>query len=301
MITRSGLDFVRLTRHVGPLLAVLLPYDILITALYVVLNWRWVAIDDLPLPLLGSAIALVVTLRNNAAYARWWEARALWGAVVNNSRSFTRGLVMLVDDPVLRNTLVRHQIAYVLALRCHLLKVPPWDAVEPYLPAATVAALRPLANVPAGIHVAAAHLLGAARARDGVGGTGAVDSVGLAALDRTLSKLADAQGGLERIKNTPLPRQYNQFPQIFTSVYCLLLPIGLVRDLGFMTPIGSTVIGFMFLALDRIGRDLEDPFENTIHDIPMQAITRTIEIDLLQSVDAPDPPDPVLPQNGVLW
>ena len=77
--------------------------------------------------------------------------------------------------------------------------------------------------------------------------------------------------------------------------------MGLVHDLGVVTPIGSTLIGFMFLALDRIGRDLEDPFEGTLHDIPMEAITRTIEIDLLQTMDEDDLPAPVAAKQGVLW
>lgn len=295
MIVRRKLDLLRLGRIVGPHLAVLLAYDILVTVLYVALDWRWVSIDDLPLPLLGSAIALVVTLRNNAAYDRWWEARSLWGSVVNNSRSFARGLITMTSDRALQATLVRHQIAYALSLRCHLLRKAPRDALDGYLPAATLSRLRSASNVPAAVHVEIARQLATARFCNDI------DSMSVAALDLTLSALANAQGGLERIKNTPLPRQYDQFPQVFTRVYCMLLPIGLVHDLTYLTPVGSTVIGFMFLALDRIGRDLEDPFENTLHDIPMQAITRTIEADLLQAIGSEDLPTPVRVQNGVLW
>ena len=295
MIVRRELDFVRLARLVGLPLAALLAYDILVTVLYVVLGWQWVSIDALPLPLLGSAIALVITLRNNASYDRWWEARALWGSVVNYSRSFARGMITLTDDPALQASMVRHQIAYTLGLRCHLLRQAPWDALEGYLPAETLAGLRSATNVPAAIHVAMARQLASARVRK------SIDSIGLAALDLSLSALANAQGGLERIKNTPLPRQYNHFPQVFTRVYCLLLPIGLVHDLTYLTPVGSTVIGFMFLALDRIGRDLEDPFENTLHDIPMQAITRVIETDLLQTIGSEIVPTPIRVRDGVLW
>jgi len=295
VIVRRKLDLLRLARIVGPHLAVLLAYDILVTVLYVALDWRWVSIDDLPLPLLGSAIALVITLRNNAAYDRWWEARSLWGSVVNNSRSFARGLITMTSDRALQATLVRHQIAYALSLRCHLLRKAPWDALDGYLPTATLSRLRSALNVPVAIHVEIARQLATARSRNDI------DSMSLAALDVTLSALANAQGGLERIKNTPLPRQYGHFPQVFTRVYCLLLPVGLVHDLTYLTPVGSTVIGFMFLALDRIGRDLEDPFENTLHDIPMQAITRTIEADLLQAIDSEDLPTPVRVQDGVLW
>ena len=294
MIVRSQLDFRRLARHLGPQLGILLAYDTGVTLLYV-FGWQWVSIGQLPLPLLGSAIALIVTFRNNAAYDRWWEARGLWGLITNNSRSFARGVVTLVDDAALQTRLVHQQIAYVLALRCSLLRLQPWSAIESYVPRDGLGRLRMAANVPTAIQTAMGRSL--AKARQG----GDLDSIGAAALDRTLTDLANAQGGLERIKKTPLPRQYNQFPQVFVGVYCLLLPVGLVHDLGYLTPIGSTVIGFMFLALDRIGRDLEDPFEGMLHDVPMQAITRTIEIDLLQSVDVPTTPRPVEVVDGVLW
>jgi putative membrane protein len=283
-----------LARFNAPVLAVLIAYDILVTGAYRYLHWSFVSVPDMPLPLLGSAIALVVTIRNNAAYGRWWEARTLWGAVVNNSRSLARGLVALADDPTLCTSLMRHQIAYVLALRCHLLRLPSDDVLDRYLPPETAATCRGAANRPLAIQLAIARRLATARA------AGVVDTMSATALDRTLSALADAQGGLERIKNTPLPRQYSLVPLLFTRGYCLLLPLGVVDNLGLATPLGSAILGFMFLALDEIGRDLEDPFENRAYDVPMAAITRTIEIDLLQAIGGTDIPPPMTPKNGIL-
>jgi putative membrane protein len=129
---------------------------------------------------------------------------------------------------------------------------------------------------------------------------GALEAVSATALDRTLGAIMDAQGGLERIKNTPLPRQYSLLPLIFIRAYCLLLPLGVVDDLGLGTPLGSGIIGFMFLVLDEVGRDLEDPFENRVYDVPMAAITRTIEIDLLRTIGSVEIPEPMRPTNGVL-
>jgi putative membrane protein len=294
MIARNRIDLARFSRHLGLNLLGLLAYDVAITLLFLS-GWQWVSIRELPLPLLGSAIAIIVTFRNSAAYARWWEARGLWGAIVNNSRSLARGLLTLTTDTALQGRLVRYQIGYALALRCSLLGLSPWDALAPYVPPERLPLLRSSANVPTTIQNIIGSELAASR------GAGNVDSIALAALDRTLSDLATAQGGLERIKKTPLPRQYNQFPQIFVIIYCLLLPVGLVMDLGYMTPIGSTIVGFMFLALDRTGQDLEDPFENTIHDVPMQAITRTIEIELLQAICSEIVPAPLSATEGVLW
>jgi putative membrane protein len=214
--------------------------------------------------------------------------------VVNNSRSLSRGLMALCTDPQARRSLTHQQIAYVLALRCHLLGLPPAGAIAGYLAPETAETVNGAKNVPAAIQFAMARGIAGSRA------AGALDSISAAALNTTLGDLANAQGGLERIKNTPLPRQFSHLPQVFTRIYCILLPIGLVSDLGINTPVGSTVIGFLFLALDRIGADLEDPFGNDVHDIPMEAISRTVEIDLLQSLDAGQVPDPVTPVDGIL-
>jgi putative membrane protein len=290
VIVKRELDWKRLARSVGPLLGVLLAYDIVVTVLYVGFGWKRIGINDLPLPLLGSALALVVTLRNNAAYARWWEARGLWGSILNNSRNLARGTLLLLPASPLRDGVVRRQVGYGLALRQHLLRQAPWDDLAPYVPAAELARLRTVGNVPVGIQANIARSLA----------TAGLDTISLSTLDRTLSAVTDAQGGLERIRNTPLPMHYRQFPLVFSRIYCLLLPLGLVGDMGLFTPLGSTVIGFMFLALDRIGQDLQDPFEGDIHDVPMMAITRTIEIDLLQMIEATDVPAPVTPKDGVL-
>src|SRR3546814_10428728 len=86
-----------------------------------------------------------------------------------------------------------------------------------------------------------------------------------------------------RIKTTPLPNGFRFFPNLFTRVVCVLLPIALVESLGLATPIGSTLIGLVFLAVLSIGEDLTDPFANSVHDVPLTAMCRTIEIDLLRS------------------
>jgi putative membrane protein len=121
------------------------------------------------------------------------------------------------------------------------------------------------------------------------------------AMDRTLDDLIDAQGGAERIKNTPMPKQYDYFPQLFVQMFCLLLPLALVPNLGWFTPLGSTLAGFIFLALDEIGGDLEDPFDNAIFDVPLTSITTTIEINLRQMLGETALPAPIEPVRAVLW
>ena len=294
MIVSKAINIPRLLRHVGLDLMVLLLYDVAVTLSYTFGKQSWVSIKDLPLPLLGSAIGLMLTLRNNTAYGRWWEGRTLWGAIVNNSRNFARSVMAMIDDRAEQEVLVRHQIAYVHALRAHLLRASALDKIASLLPRDALERVKAAANVPNALQMAiAGRLANAARG-------GAIDSIELTALNEVLSELVNAQGGLERIKNTPLPRHYSQLPRLFTIVYCLLLPVGLVGDLELLTPIGSTLIGFMFLTLDRTGRDLEDPFDGSIHDVPMLAITTTIEIDLLQAIKMPNVPKPLAVENGIL-
>lgn len=294
MIVQRSVNVRLLLVAIGPQLLALLIYDIVVTYLYMVQGWERIGQDNLPLPLVGTAVALVVTLRNNAAYARWWEGRLLWGQIVNDSRSFVRGLIALTRDVPLQIRLTRHQVAYTQALRSHLLRVAPWDEIGRFLPPETMRRVRDAANVPLALQTDIADRLGDARA------AGLVDAISMTALNTSLSALASAQGGLERIKNTPLPRQYSQFPRIFVRVFCLLLPLGLVHDLGYFTPLGSALVGFMFLALDQVGIDLEDPFEGRLHDVPMQAITRAIEVDLHQMIGHLSEPPPVDVKKGVL-
>ncbi len=284
-------------REVWRPLAALFLLDSLVTVAYLGLGWTWIVPAGLPLPLLGTGLAVFLGVRNNTAYARWWEARTLWGAVVNNSRSCARTLALLVLPPeaeTLRRDLVRHQIAWAHALRCLMRREDPAEDIAPFLPPATLARVRAAGNPPYAIQREMAHLLAAARRG------GWIDAVEAAALNVTLTALTDAQGGLERIRNTPMPQQYAAFSRAFVTAYCLMLPFGFVPDLNLLTPVGSAVIGFVFLALDESGRHLEDPFMRSVYDVPMSAITRTIEIDLRQAIGDPDVPPPLHPVAGVL-
>ena len=294
MIVAGGSGWIPLFKRIGPVLVGLLAYDIGVTLLYVWHDLGWLSVDALPLPLLGSALSVILGLRNSLAYARWWEARTLWGAAVNNSRSLVRALLWVMPDSPRTREIGYLQIAWAHALRCRLRKQAPWDEIAPFVSEPALERLREAVNAPTALTAAQARLIGQA-VRDG-----AIDTVQAAALDRTMSDIANAQGGLERIANTPLPRHLDDFPTLFVLAYCLLLPIGMVSDLGLMTPLGSSFLGMIFLALDRIGRDLEAPFALTVHDVPLSSITRTIEIDLRQMLGDEDVPQPLVPVGNVL-
>lgn len=261
-------------------------------------TFRAFAIPDLLLTVIGAALTILLGFRTNAAYARWWEARTLWGGLVNQSRTLARQAITFV--PALAEPLVREQIAYIHALRCHLRKQDPFPEIAPFLdgaaqpPDGAQEPLREARNVPAAL------LLQMGRRVAAAADTGALDELRLQRLDATLTELTNLQGGCERIKNTPLPRQYDHFPELFVRVYCLLLPFALVEELGLYTPLVVFAIGFVFFTLNQIGKNLEDPFENRAYDTPMTALSRTIQIDLLQQLGERELPPALQPQEGVL-
>lgn len=278
-------------RYVGKPLIWLLAWDVAVTAVWYFINPAWAEFPALPVTLLGSAVAVYLSFRNTTAYARWWEARTLWGAMVNASRTLSRESMTFLANSDMAAIVTRRQIAYVHALRLHLRRQSPWDELEARLPADEVARLRTVGNVPNAIHVRTAQLIAAEEP----------DPILLASLARTLSDISNAQGGMERIKNTPLPQQYASYPAIFTHGFCLLLPLGLVESLGLYTPLGSTVAGFLFLALLQIGNDIQNPFEDSEDDVPLTTLTRGIEIDLRDALGDAHGLQPVKPVGGILW
>lgn len=294
MIVAQSPRLSRIVSEVWKPLLVLFVWDVIVTVTYTLHSFQ---APPLPLTLFGSALALFLGFRDNSAYQRWWEGRILCGAMINASRNLSReARNFLPADQAhdLRRTIVLRQIAYVNALRCQLRRLPVDEQVLRYLSRGEAEPALERTNIANGL------LDGTGRRIDDARRAGWIDTIQQTRMEATLVDIANAQGGMERLKNTPLPNQYRFFPTLFTHIFCVLLPIGLVETLGFATPLGSTVAGLMFLAVLQIGDDLVDPFANTVHDVPLTAMCRTIEIDLLQSIgDAA--PGPVTPVKGVLW
>jgi ion channel-forming bestrophin family protein len=306
MIVIDGVRLRILPGYVGRRLAVLFAFDLAIAVAYVFGGWKWVALPAIPLSIFGGAIGVIAGFRNTSAYARWWEARIVWGSIVNSSRSFAREVLSMIGIPDtgqvtefevanIRRKLVLLQVAYVTALRNQLRGAAPWRDLSGLLSEEELEPLKTQSNVSLAIQQSMAALLAQCHQ------LGCIDTMRWVSLDNTLSTLMDCQGASERLKNTPLPQLYDAFIRLFINVYCLLLPLAMVQSLGLLTPIGSTFVGFVFLALDQIGRDLETPFENAPHDIPLTAISRTVEINLKQMIGEKEVPEPLKPVDGVLW
>ncbi|MBB4610543.1 bestrophin family protein [Sphingomonas yabuuchiae] len=295
MIVGATPRFRQIMFEVWKPLTILFVWDVAVTAFHFM-----TPIKEPPLPtaLFGTAIALFMGFRTNAAYARWWEARTLWGALINASRSLSRFTLSLSAASNTGNDLhrdvIRRQIAFANALRCQLRKESVRGEIDRsagvLLAEATAYESNPANAILNSISLVFANELSAGR----------IDTIQQATVERILIDIANAQGGMERIKNTPLPNGFRFFPNLFTRIFCLLLPVALVESLGVATPIGSTLIGLIFLAVLSIGDDLTDPFANSVHDVPLTAMCRTIEINLLEAARL-EAPAPITPVGGVLW
>ncbi|GBQ89920.1 hypothetical protein AA23498_0742 [Acetobacter nitrogenifigens DSM 23921 = NBRC 105050] len=290
MIVNKRIGLSVLLRESMWTLLVLGAWDFLVVILFQVFHQEWMEQPALPISLIGSAIALFMGVRNNSAYARWWEGRALWGSITNNSRSLGRQAGTILGG---RADLVMAMAAYPHALRQALGSVDASEDVNRLLPQDMAERIKGWRNQPNGILFQIG--LGVTEESTKLGIDGALHGQ----IDRILSDLANAQGGLERIRNTPLPVQFSAVPKVLANVFCIVLPLSTVQTLGWITPLGSSLVGLLFVVLDKIGADLEDPFIDSVHALPMEAMARTIEIDLLQSIkETPKPP--LAPAGGVL-
>jgi putative membrane protein len=264
-------------------------------------QWK-ITLTPVPFSLMGLALAIFLGFRNSAAYDRFWEARKLWGDLVHRSRSFARQVQSLLDfeapavsdpeDP--RSRLVLRTIAFAHALRHQLRCSDPGQDMERLLPPAEA---REFAASRLGTDYLL-HRMG----RD-VGALlrcGKLDPRLAAELDASLSALAAVAAGCERIKTTPIPFAYTLLLHRSASLYCFLLPFGLVDLIGLMTPVVVAIVAYTFFGLDALGDEIEEPFGLAMHHLPLDALCRTVEINLLEALGERDLPEPLLPVNARL-
>ncbi|MEL6193621.1 MAG: bestrophin family ion channel [Bacteroidota bacterium] len=273
------------------------------------------ALNFTPIGILGSALAIFVAFRNNSAYGRWWEARTLWGGIVNSSRVFARLVITFTDShahqenyqrersEAFKKSLVYKQIAWVHAMRLHLRGQNEWNELEPFLEETEYAQLREKDHKPNAIHLLMGKQIYEAMANGTLGGFDSFQMEG------QLLALTNYQGGAERIKNTPLPRQYDYFTRVFVRLFALLLPFGLLGffatgelvQLSWLVIPLSVLIAGVFIIMERTGAANEDPFENKITDVALTSICNTIERNLKELLGETDLPKKLEAVDGYLY
>lgn len=271
----------------------------IVTALQ--LGWAIFEANLTPLPftLVGFALSIFLGFRNNTGYDRFWEGRKLWGQLVNTSRSITRQIATLIapvsdERHAVRRELVYAVIGYVHALRRHLRDQDPFTELATWLPPEQVEALRTQRNPP----IALLHQI-ALRLRS-LYDEGLIHAYHLPVLESSLTTLTDVQGACERIKATPIPASYTVLMHRIVLLYCVGLPFGIVSTVGLLTPIVVLIVAYAFYGLDAVGNEIEDPFGLDPNDLPLDALARSIEIDLRQRLGETELPAVLEPIDGIL-
>ena len=114
-------------------------------------------------------------------------------------------------------------------------------------------------------------------------------------LDDHITSMASVQAACERIQNTPLPFAYLLLVQRTAYLYCLILPFGIVASQGLLTPFFCAIVAYTFFGLDALSEELEEPFGLSANDLALSAMSRTIEINLLEILGETNLPDPIQP------
>lgn len=252
------------------------------------------AVTLVPFSLMGMALSIFLGFRNNACYDRWWEARKLWGALINQSRIQARNTLLYLDqEPAIDRELVHRIAAFPYALKAHLRTEVDWNGLGDYLPESELAGLTTEPNVPNAL------LQRLGERYTELSRAGAISEYRYVDLMQGLARLSDIQGGCERIKNTPVPISYTVLTHRIVGLYCLSLPFGLVGEIHWLTPLVVMIVSFAFLGLDAVGTQIEDPFEVDPNDLPLFALARTIDRDLMARIGEPIP-EPIRPERGIL-
>ncbi|QNP40706.1 bestrophin family protein [Lysobacter solisilvae (ex Woo and Kim 2020)] len=254
------------------------------------------SIDPAMLTLLGLTLAIFLGFRNSVAYQRWWEGRTLWGDLIIASRNLARQTQAFMPslDPDPRKQLVHDVIGFSHALRHHLRDSAPDSDLQRWLAPGVYAAAMASPNRPNAVLGAIGETYAQAARATGL------DGMLSAAIDRELCQLSHVMGACERIKTTPIPFAYILLLHRTVLVYCFMLPFCLIDPLGWLTPIAVGILAYTFFGLDAIGEQIEGPFDTLPNDLPLDALCRTIEINLLSLLGETDLPQPLEPVEYVL-
>jgi len=301
------------------------------TILFELFDLKWLAIPWVPIALVGTAAAFIVGFRNTQTYNRLWEARQIYGAIVNASRSW--GIMVkdfITADDVsgkIHQIMIYRHIAWLTALRFQLREPRTWENIKSKKSNLEYSShyqvdewinkpedgLRPflsqqeydyvLSKKNRATHIIALQSAQLKRLRE----EGSIDPLLCVEMENMLINLYDQQGKCERIKNFPYPRQFATVNQMFIRLFVSLIPFGILNEFqkldGWMIWLSipfSVVVSWIFMTMERIGENTENPFEGGANDVPITAMTRTIEIDLREMLDEQELPPALTPVNQIL-
>ena len=295
MIIRNKTAFSLLFSWHGTILPKVLPPMICLSVISVffgmVAHYRWFHIPTPPLvgfTVFGVILSISLGFRNNASYERWWEGRKLWGNLIAVQRHLTRDSLILSEGA--RKRLLYRTILFTRLLRDRLRQetashedLSQYSTLDP----------QSLDRLLKG-HINPPQLILETMQRElaNIFKNGEIDSIVYASLTAHINGLGSVQAGCDRIAGTPLPFSYSVLLHRAIYGFCFMLPFGIENVLGVWTPVMVAWLAYMFLGLDALGGELEEPFGTQPNDLPLDAIVLMVEREILSSLGKPMPDAP---------
>ena len=249
-----------------------------------------IALEVAPFEFAGVALGLLILLRTNAGYDRWWEARVLWGGIRNQSRNLViSGMAYGPTDSEWREKIVRWAAVFPHVARLNLRGELPSSEVANLIGPENANRVASAEHMPSFVALKLGDLL--REACDKL----EMDRYAFLQVDRERALLIDHIGACERILKTPLPRVYSIKIRRFIVMFLLTLPFALLHRVGgeWLVPFITMLVAYPLVSLDQIGVELENPFTTTnLSHLPLDDFSATIERNLLgilkvQQTDAP--------------
>jgi ion channel-forming bestrophin family protein len=237
---------------------------------------------------LGTAISIILSFKLNQSYDRWWEARKIWGAIVNDSRNLVLQLQSFIsnnDDDIRKMTF--RQIGWCYSLGQTLRNLNAVENLDKFLTKEEIDKVSEHANKPLAILQLNAQHIAVLKQSD------KLDTFSHIQLNNTIVNLVNSMGMAERIKLTVFPATYKLFLHLFIYLFVITLSISLMDvEIYFEVPL-LLIISSVFFLLERTATHLQDPFSNKPTDTAMTAIATNIEINLKQLIGEKEVPQPV--------
>jgi ion channel-forming bestrophin family protein len=304
------------------------------TLLYEVANLKWLAIPWTVVALLGTATAFIVGFKNTQTYNRTWEARQIWGSILNSSRAWGTMCRDFINNKEKTKELVYRHFAWLTALRYQMRDSRVWetaskvynkefqqfysiperetpleDELLKYITADEMKYIFTTKN-------RAVQLMSLqSKTTKELFANKEIDNYQFVEMQKMIKDFFDQQGRSERIKNFPYPRQFATINSFFIKLFCFMLPFGMLKEFdklnetvdGFMKgnmtwlviPF-SVLISWVYTSLEQVGESTENPFEGSANDVPISQMSRTIEIDLREMLGETDLPPALQPKNNII-
>lgn len=232
-------------------------------------------------PILGTVIpsvvlGLLLVLRTNTAYERFWEGRKCWGSIVNNVRNLARLIWISVDeispeDRIHKISTLRLLLAFAVTTKLHLRGENLYNELEELIPPARCDQLKNINNPPLEVAFWIGDYLQQQYKQN------CLNTYQLIAMQKLLNNLVDNLGACERIIKTPMPVAYGIMLKQLLIIYCFLLPFQIVESFNWWTGLAVALVSFILFGIEAIGLEIENPFGRNSHHLPLDTICDTIK------------------------